>query len=170
MQLSCPKLRADQDPFQNFKFRINAFKNAFFEEAKRIGTMQNLFLPLLTPRSIKEYVDSTPYIAKFVKNHKIKSKGYECYQVDGQLFPDRWVFRVFRADFSETTPPTAYCGELYLWEPIISDPKLCNLSFSTPSNPIFSNFNLATRMSRQFVTGLAGNQRLDYYGYCSFSL
>ena len=123
---------------------MNAFKNAFFEEAKRIGAMQNLFLPLLNLKTIKEYVDSTPYIAKFIKNRKIKSKGFECYQVDGQLFPDRWVFRVFRADFTESRPPTAYCGELFLWEPIISDPKLCNLSIIHSLTNAFSDYYMDT--------------------------
>ncbi|CDO68325.1 hypothetical protein BN946_scf184799.g52 [Trametes cinnabarina] len=115
--------RLDESPdFRPFKFRIQAFTNAFLEE-------------------IRNFLWNQPYISRFnEEGKKSKSKGNHIWHVDAKKSGDGgWVFRPFKRRLAGTPPGVAYVGLRWTWTPRIWDPQASRanmpVTYSSPSLP-----------------------------------
>ncbi|KAG1754628.1 hypothetical protein EDB19DRAFT_1892588 [Suillus lakei] len=116
--------RLDESPdFRPFKFRIQAFTNAFLEE-------------------IRNYLWNQPYISRFNEDgKKTKSKGNHIWNIDAKKSPldGTWTFRPFHRKVAGSPPGVAYVGLRWSWAPRIWDPQASRsnliVMYSSPSLP-----------------------------------
>ncbi|TFK55132.1 hypothetical protein OE88DRAFT_1732399 [Heliocybe sulcata] len=149
--------RLDESPdFRPFKFRIQAFTNAFLEEAS--GQVPNFresrsdHNPQLAKqgypeekipmKKVRNYLWNQPYISRFNEDgKKAKSKGNHIWNIDAKKAPDEggWIFRPFHRRLAGMPPGVAYVGLRWSWTPRIWDPQGSRLStpvqYSSPWLP-----------------------------------
>ncbi|KAI0780987.1 hypothetical protein BD413DRAFT_464005 [Trametes elegans] len=136
--------RLDESPdFRPFKFRIQAFTNAFLEELARQGYPEEK-IPMkkasaIAP-SIRNFLWNQPYISRFnEEGKKSKSKGNHIWHVDAKKQEGGWVFRPFRRKLAGTPPGVAYVGLRWTWTPRIWDPQASRanmpVTYSSPQLP-----------------------------------
>jgi len=114
--------RLDESPdFRPFKFRIQAFTNAFHEELQSRGVMDET----LSAKKVKSYLWTQNLISRFNDDgKKSKSKGNHIWNVDAKKLPDgSWVFREFRRKIAGVPPQNAFIGTPYIWTPRVWDPQ-----------------------------------------------
>ncbi|KAF9939346.1 hypothetical protein BGZ65_010775 [Modicella reniformis] len=129
--------------FRPFKFRIQAFTNAFHESLTQHGLTEDI-LPL---RKVKLYLWKHKYIARFnADGKKQKSKGNHVWNIEARKLPesmscngegttstgavglslpadptDRWEFREYKSRIAGEVIKYARVGFLYLYTPKIWD-------------------------------------------------
>ncbi|KAG9318844.1 hypothetical protein JVU11DRAFT_948 [Chiua virens] len=130
--------RLDESPdFRPFKFRIQAFTNAFLEELARQGYPEDK-IPM---KKIRTYLWNQPYISRFnEEGKKTKSKGNHIWNIDAKKLPDcGWTFRPFHRRVAGSPPSVAYVGLRWSWAPRIWDPQASRtnlqVTYSSPSLP-----------------------------------
>ncbi|KAL6298210.1 hypothetical protein BKA93DRAFT_744557 [Sparassis latifolia] len=113
--------RLDESPdFRPFKFRIQAFTNAFLEELARQGYPEEK-IPM---KKIRNFLWNQPFISRFnEEGKKSKSKGNHIWHVDAKKTESGWAFRPFRRKLAGTPPGVAYVGLRWMWTPRIWDPQ-----------------------------------------------
>ncbi|KAI1795920.1 hypothetical protein LXA43DRAFT_1164107, partial [Ganoderma leucocontextum] len=142
--------RLDESPdFRPFKFRIQAFTNAFLEELARQGYPEEK-IPMKKAsdsnnrsancRHIRNFLWNQPYISRFnEEGKKSKSKGNHIWHVDGKRSEGGWTFRPFRRKLAGTPPGVAYVGLRWTWTPRIWDPQASRanmpVSYNSPALP-----------------------------------
>ncbi|CAG8641122.1 8914_t:CDS:2, partial [Paraglomus occultum] len=115
--------KLDESPdFRPFKFRIQAFTNAFYEELLRQGYTEDA-LPL---RKVKNYLWSQRYISRFNEDgKKAKSKGNHVWNIEAKKTPTGgWVFREFKRKIVGVPDKYAYVGVPYAYAPRVWDPQV----------------------------------------------
>ncbi|TFK92429.1 hypothetical protein K466DRAFT_480710 [Polyporus arcularius HHB13444] len=133
--------RLDESPdYRPFKFRIQAFTNAFLEELARQGFPEEK-IPM-KKASIRNFLWNQPYISRFnEEGKKSKSKGNHIWHVDAKKSEGGWHFRPFKRKLAGTPPGVAYVGLRWTWTPRIWDPQASRanmpVSFSSPSLPMW---------------------------------
>ncbi|KAI0664859.1 hypothetical protein C8Q70DRAFT_904129 [Cubamyces menziesii] len=131
--------RLDESPdFRPFKFRIQAFTNAFLEELARQGYPEEK-IPM-KKASIRNFLWNQPYISRFnEEGKKSKSKGNHIWHVDAKKAEGGWIFRPFKRKLAGTPPGVAYVGLRWTWTPRIWDPQASRtnmpVTYSSPSLP-----------------------------------
>ncbi|PIL23957.1 hypothetical protein GSI_13708 [Ganoderma sinense ZZ0214-1] len=129
--------RLDESPdFRPFKFRIQAFTNAFLEELARQGYPEEK-IPM---KKIRNFLWNQPYISRFnEEGKKSKSKGNHIWHVDAKKAEGGWTFRPFRRKLAGTPPGVAYVGLRWTWTPRIWDPQASRtnmpVNYSSPGLP-----------------------------------
>ncbi|KAH7889397.1 hypothetical protein F5I97DRAFT_1800618 [Phlebopus sp. FC_14] len=130
--------RLDESPdFRPFKFRIQAFTNAFLEELAKQGYPEEK-IPM---KKIRNYLWNQPYISRFnEEGKKTKSKGNHIWNIDAKKIPDGgWTFRPFHRKVAGSPPGVAYVGLRWYWAPRIWDPQASRTNlvvvYSSPSLP-----------------------------------
>lgn len=130
--------RLDESPdFRPFKFRIQAFTNAFLEELAKQGYPEEK-IPM---KKIRNYLWSQPYISRFnEEGKKTKSKGNHIWNIDAKKNQDGgWTFRPFYRRLAGSPPSVAYVGLRWSWAPRIWDPQASrtnlHVTYSSPSLP-----------------------------------
>lgn len=130
--------RLDESPdFRPFKFRIQAFTNAFLEELAKQGYPEEK-IPM---KKIRNYLWSQPYISRFnEEGKKTKSKGNHIWNIDAKKNQDgSWTFRPFYRRLAGSPPSVAYVGLRWSWAPRIWDPQASranlHVTYSSPSLP-----------------------------------
>ncbi|KAH9901335.1 hypothetical protein C8Q73DRAFT_241552 [Cubamyces lactineus] len=129
--------RLDESPdFRPFKFRIQAFTNAFLEELARQGYPEEK-IPM---KKIRNFLWNQPYISRFnEEGKKSKSKGNHIWHVDAKKAEGGWIFRPFKRKLAGTPPGVAYVGLRWTWTPRIWDPQASRtnmpVTYSSPSLP-----------------------------------
>ncbi|WVR03938.1 hypothetical protein IAU60_000937 [Kwoniella sp. DSM 27419] len=107
--------------YRPFKFRIQAFTNAFTEELQRRGITEET----MSVKKIKMYLWKQDLISRFNPDgKKAKSKGNHIWNVDAKKLPGGgWVFRPFQRRIIGQPNPYALVNQRYEWEPRIWDPQ-----------------------------------------------
>ncbi|THH33885.1 hypothetical protein EUX98_g291 [Antrodiella citrinella] len=130
--------RLDESPdFRPFKFRIQAFTNAFLEELSRQGYPEEK-IPM---KKIRNFLWNQPYISRFnEEGKKSKSKGNHIWHVDAKKHQDGgWTFRPFQRRLAGAPPGVAYVGLRWSWAPRIWDPQASRsnmpVTYTAPSVP-----------------------------------
>ncbi|KAH7929714.1 hypothetical protein BV22DRAFT_1056231 [Leucogyrophana mollusca] len=130
--------RLDESPdFRPFKFRIQAFTNAFLEELAKQGYPEEK-IPM---KKIRNYLWNQQYISRFNEDgKKTKSKGNHIWNIDAKKTPDGgWTFRPFHRKVAGSPPGVAYVGLRWSWTPRIWDPQASRsnlvVAYSSPSLP-----------------------------------
>ncbi|EJF65814.1 hypothetical protein BD309DRAFT_848533 [Dichomitus squalens] len=129
--------RLDESPdFRPFKFRIQAFTNAFLEELARQGYPEEK-IPM---KKIRNFLWNQQYISRFnEEGKKSKSKGNHIWHVDAKKTEGGWQFRPFKRKLAGTPPGVAYVGLRWTWTPRIWDPQASRtnmpVSYSSPALP-----------------------------------
>ncbi|KAH9946160.1 uncharacterized protein BXZ73DRAFT_37458 [Epithele typhae] len=134
--------RLDESPdFRPFKFRIQAFTNAFLEELARQGfPEEKIPMKKASARAIRNFLWNQPYISRFnEEGKKSKSKGNHIWHVDAKRSDGGWLFRPFRRKLAGTPPGVAYVGLRWTWTPRIWDPQASRanmpVNYSSPALP-----------------------------------
>ncbi|GAA6003153.1 hypothetical protein JCM10207_001774 [Rhodosporidiobolus poonsookiae] len=123
--------------FRPFKFRIQAFTNAFAERLTDSG----VFEQEVPVKKVRQYLWAQPYISRFNDDgKKAKSKGNHIWTVEAKKIPDkRWIFREFTRCIKGLAPPVAFTGVTWTWAPRVWDPQCSSAaidaSFMSPSLP-----------------------------------
>ncbi|CAG8433384.1 8109_t:CDS:10 [Ambispora gerdemannii] len=115
--------KLDESPdFRPFKFRIQAFTNAFYEELMRSGFNEEM-LPL---RKVKNYLWTQRYISRFNEDgKKAKSKGNHVWNIEAKKIPTGgWIFREFTRKIAGIPDKIAYIGLRYNYAPRVWDPQV----------------------------------------------
>ncbi|KAI0032222.1 hypothetical protein K488DRAFT_8902, partial [Vararia minispora EC-137] len=130
--------RLDESPdFRPFKFRIQAFTNAFLEELARQGYPEDK-IPM---KKIRNYLWNSPYISRFNEDgKKAKSKGNHIWNIEAKKVPEGgWLFRPFHRRLAGMPPGVAYVGLKWQWVPRIWDPQASRanlpVKYSSPVLP-----------------------------------
>ncbi|TDL21587.1 hypothetical protein BD410DRAFT_771531, partial [Rickenella mellea] len=130
--------RLDESPdFRPFKFRIQAFTNAFLEELAFQGYPEDK-IPM---KKVRNYLWNQPFISRFNEDgKKAKSKGNHIWNIDAKkLAEGGWTFRPFHRKLAGSPPSVAYVGLRWSWAPRIWDPQASRtnipLEFSSPALP-----------------------------------
>ncbi|KAG2349755.1 hypothetical protein BDR05DRAFT_955617 [Suillus weaverae] len=131
--------RLDESPdFRPFKFRIQAFTNAFLEELAKQGYPEEK-IPM---KKIRNYLWNQPYISRFNEDgKKTKSKGNHIWNIDAKKSPHdgTWTFRPFHRKVAGSPPGVAYVGLRWSWAPRIWDPQASRsnliVTYTSPSLP-----------------------------------
>ncbi|KAG2041624.1 hypothetical protein BDR03DRAFT_945266 [Suillus americanus] len=131
--------RLDESPdFRPFKFRIQAFTNAFLEELAKQGYPEEK-IPM---KKIRNYLWNQPYISRFNEDgKKTKSKGNHIWNIDAKKSPHdgTWTFRPFHRKVAGSPPGVAYVGLRWSWAPRIWDPQASRsnliVTYASPSLP-----------------------------------
>ncbi|KAI0688255.1 hypothetical protein BC835DRAFT_1373425 [Cytidiella melzeri] len=129
--------RLDESPdFRPFKFRIQAFTNAFLEELARQGYPEEK-IPM---KKIRNFLWNQPYISRFnEEGKKSKSKGNHIWHVDGKRTDAGWTFRPFQRKLAGVPPGVAYIGLRWSWTPRIWDPQASRanmpVTYTSPALP-----------------------------------
>ncbi|THU87229.1 hypothetical protein K435DRAFT_782527 [Dendrothele bispora CBS 962.96] len=136
--------RLDESPdFRPFKFRIQAFTNAFLEELARQGYPEEK-IPM---KKIRHYLWRQPYIQRFNEDgRKAKTKGNHVWNIEAKKIGDgKWEFRPFHRKLAGTPPAVAYCGLRWHWTPRVWDPQASfqgvPVHLSSPSLPSWLSWN-----------------------------
>lgn len=120
--------------FRPFKFRIQAFTNAFTDRIQSEGIHEDL----MSGKKIKLYLWNQPYISRFNEDgKKAKSKGNHIWNVEARkLAGGGWEFRQFQRKISANFPAMAFIGLAWSWQPRVWDPHTSSASieaaFSSP--------------------------------------
>lgn len=150
--------------FRPFKFRIQAFTNAFAESLARSGA----FDAEVPVKKVRQYLWAQPYISRFNDDGKkakvrlashahrrpclppscstdsvpfrAQSKGNHIWTVEAKKMPDKkWLFREFTRCIKGTAPSVAFVGLTWQWAPRVWDPQCSSAaidaSFMSPSLP-----------------------------------
>jgi len=135
--------KLDESPdFRPFKFRIQAFTNAFHEELVRSGYTEDI-LPL---RKVKNYLWTQRYISRFNEDgKKAKSKGNHVWNIEAKKIPTGgWIFREFTRKIAGIPDKVAYVGMRYTYAPRVWDPqvnvKSIKAVFHSPHLPDWLNW------------------------------
>ncbi|KAJ3863484.1 hypothetical protein EV359DRAFT_82338 [Lentinula novae-zelandiae] len=130
--------RLDESPdFRPFKFRIQAFTNAFLEELAKQGYPEEK-IPM---KKIRNYLWRHPFIQRYNEDgRKAKSKGNHIWNVEAKKSGDgKWQFRPFHRKLAGPFPGVAYCGLRWHWKPRVWDPQASwqnvPVFYSSPSLP-----------------------------------
>ncbi|KAJ4487815.1 hypothetical protein J3R30DRAFT_3695473 [Lentinula aciculospora] len=130
--------RLDESPdFRPFKFRIQAFTNAFLEELAKQGYPEEK-IPM---KKIRNYLWRHPFIQRYNEDgRKAKSKGNHIWNVEAKKAGDgKWQFRPFHRKLAGPFPGVAYCGLRWHWKPRVWDPQASwqniPVFYSSPSLP-----------------------------------
>ncbi|KZO97704.1 hypothetical protein CALVIDRAFT_467037, partial [Calocera viscosa TUFC12733] len=130
--------KLDESPdFRPFKFRIQAFTNAFVEELNRQGFTESV-LPL---KKVRTYLWSQPYISRYNEDgRKSKSKGNHIWNIHAKRLADGgWIFQEYQRRITGTPAGVAYIGLEWKYSPSIWDPQQSRSSmhptFSSPALP-----------------------------------
>ncbi|WVN85806.1 uncharacterized protein L203_100957 [Cryptococcus depauperatus CBS 7841] len=123
-QVLMPKKMARLDEstdYRPFKFRIQAFTNAFTENLQQRGITEEI----MSIKKIKNYLWKQSLISRFNPDgKKAKSKGNHIWNVDAKKLPGGgWVFRPFQRRFIGQPNNFALVNQRYEWEPRIWDPQ-----------------------------------------------
>ncbi|KAJ9125482.1 hypothetical protein QFC22_000443 [Naganishia vaughanmartiniae] len=120
MKKKMERLDASTD-FRPFKFRIQAFTNAFSELLQRKGILEET----LPAKKIKSYLWNQKLISRFNDDgKKSKSKGNHIWNVDAKRLPDgQWIFRPFQRKIHLPDPLHAWYGSKFAWQPKVWDPQ-----------------------------------------------
>ncbi|OCF30495.1 hypothetical protein I316_07878 [Kwoniella heveanensis BCC8398] len=107
--------------YRPFKFRIQAFTNAFTEELQSRGITEET----MSVKKIKTYLWKQDLISRFNPDgKKAKSKGNHIWNVDAKKLPGGgWVFRPFKRRIIGQPNAFALVNQMYEWEPRIWDPQ-----------------------------------------------
>ncbi|KAK8861467.1 hypothetical protein IAR55_002287 [Kwoniella newhampshirensis] len=107
--------------YRPFKFRIQAFTNAFSEELQKRGITEEV----MSAKKIKTYLWRQDLISRFNPDgKKAKSKGNHIWNVDAKKLPGGgWVFRPFKRRIIGQPNPFALVNQKYEWEPRVWDPQ-----------------------------------------------
>ncbi|WFD31369.1 hypothetical protein MSPP1_002404 [Malassezia sp. CBS 17886] len=114
--------RLDESPdFRPFKFRIQAFTNAFQSELTRCGIGDDE----CSIKRIKHYLWTQPCISRFNEDgKKAKSKGNHIWSVEAKKLPEGgWAFRTFAPKITGASSKIARVGEPWTWNLRIWDPQ-----------------------------------------------
>ncbi|KAJ3732306.1 hypothetical protein DFJ43DRAFT_1154658 [Lentinula guzmanii] len=135
--------RLDESPdFRPFKFRIQAFTNAFLEELAKQGYPEEK-IPM---KKIRNYLWRHQFIQRYNEDgRKAKSKGNHIWNVEARKAGDgRWQFRPFHRKLAGPFPGVAYCGLRWHWKPRVWDPQASwqniPVFYSSPSLPSWLNW------------------------------
>jgi hypothetical protein len=118
--------KLDESPdFRPFKFRIQAFTNAFAEEVRLIAQAGTRLEETLSAKKIKSYLWNQKLISRFNEDgKKSKSKGNHIWNVDAKKMPDgSWIFREFKRKIAPAPHTRAFVGSVYTWTPRVWDPQ-----------------------------------------------
>ncbi|KAF7969280.1 hypothetical protein HWV62_27811 [Athelia sp. TMB] len=122
--------RLDESPeFRPFKFRIQAFTNAFLEELARQGYPEEK-IPM-----------KKTYISRFNEDgKKAKSKGNHIWNINAKKKAEGgWLFSPFHRRLAGTPHGVAYVGLRWTWAPRIWDPQASRsnmpVEFTSPNLP-----------------------------------
>ncbi|KAH9958285.1 hypothetical protein BC827DRAFT_1344972 [Russula dissimulans] len=144
--------RLDESPdFRPFKFRIQAFTNAFLEELARQGYPEDK-IPM---KKIRNYLWNSPYISRFNEDgKKAKSKGNHIWNIEAKKTGDGgWTFRPFQRRLAGVPPGVAYVGLRWTWTPRIWDPQASrnnlHVTYTSPSLPPWLSWH-----EDQYLTGI----------------
>lgn len=119
--------RLDESPdFRPFKFRIQAFTNAFQSELVGRGIHENI----CSIKKIKQYLWTQPYISRFNEDgKKAKSKGNHIWNIEAKKHPEGgWVFRTFSPKITGASSKVAHVNERWTWNLRIWDPQASSSS------------------------------------------
>lgn len=119
--------RLDESPdFRPFKFRIQAFTNAFQAAAIRAGLGDDE----CSIKRIKQFLWTQPYISRFNEDgKKAKSKGNHIWNIEAKKLPDgQWEFRAFTPKITGETSKVAYVNEEWTWHLRVWDPQAASSS------------------------------------------
>ncbi|KIR69167.1 hypothetical protein I314_00271 [Cryptococcus bacillisporus CA1873] len=107
--------------YRPFKFRIQAFTNAFAENLQQRGITEEI----MSIKKIKNYLWRQDLISRFNPDgKKAKSKGNHIWNVDAKKLPGGgWVFRPFQRRIIGQPNNFAVVNQPYEWEPRIWDPQ-----------------------------------------------
>jgi len=113
---------SESPDFRPFKFRIQAFTNAFHEELLHNGYTEEV-LPM---RKVKNYLWTQRYISRFNEDgKKAKSKGNHVWNIEAKKTPTGgWVFREFTRKIAGIPNKVAYVGAKYTYSPRVWDPQV----------------------------------------------
>ncbi|KAF9475858.1 hypothetical protein BDN70DRAFT_883186 [Pholiota conissans] len=132
--------RLDESPdFRPFKFRIQAFTNAFMDELAKQGYPEDK-IPMKKVRA-RNYLWRQNYILRFNEDgKKAKSKGNHIWNVEARKAGEgQWEFRPFQRKLAGTPSSVAYCGLRWSWKPHVWHPqcsfKKIHVTYSSPSLP-----------------------------------
>jgi hypothetical protein len=130
--------RLDESPeFRPFKFRIQAFTNAFLEELALQGYPEEK-IPM---KKIRNYLWNQPYISRFNEDgKKAKSKGNHIWNINAKKKVEGgWIFSPFHRRLAGTPHGVAYVGLRWTWAPRIWDPQASRsnvpVTFTAPNHP-----------------------------------
>ncbi|KAJ1983929.1 hypothetical protein H4R34_000984 [Dimargaris verticillata] len=134
--------KLDETPdFRPFRFRIQAFTNAFHEELIEHGITEEV----VSARKVKLYLWNQRYISRYNEEGKrTKSKGNHVWNVEAKKIPTGgWIFREFPRKIVNNPPKMAYYGVKYEWAPKVWDPqnRTPNVSFTSPWLPNWLRWN-----------------------------
>lgn len=123
-QTLMPKKMARLDEswdFRPFKFRIQAFTNAFQSEVYRRGISEND----CSIKKIKQFLWTQPYISRFnIDGKKSKSKGNHVWNVVARKLPEGgWTFRTFSPKITGAASKVARVNERWTWHLGVWDPQ-----------------------------------------------
>lgn len=119
--------RLDESPdFRPFKFRIQAFTNAFQAEVYRNGISESD----CSIKKIKQFLWTQPYISRFNEDgKKAKSKGNHIWIVEAKKIPEGgWEFREFTRKIAGAPEKIAYVGLKWTWPLKVWDPQASSTS------------------------------------------
>ncbi len=119
--------RLDESPdFRPFKFRIQAFTNAFQAEVYRNGISE----ADCSIKKIKQFLWTQPYISRFNEDgKKAKSKGNHIWIVEAKKIPEGgWEFREFSRKIAGAPEKIAYVGLKWTWPLKVWDPQASSTS------------------------------------------
>jgi hypothetical protein len=144
--------RLDESPdFRPFKFRIQAFTNAFLEELARQGYPEDK-IPM---KKIRNYLWNSPFISRFNEDgKKAKSKGNHIWNIEAKKTGEGgWTFRPFQRRLAGVPPGVAYVGLRWSWTPRIWDPQASrnnlHVTYTSPSLPPWLSWH-----EDQYLTGI----------------
>lgn len=119
--------RLDESPdFRPFKFRIQAFTNAFQSELVNRGIHEGI----CSIKKIKQYLWTQPFISRFNEDgKKAKSKGNHIWNIEAKKLPEGgWVFRTFSPKIAGSLSKVAHVNERWTWNLRIWDPQASSSS------------------------------------------
>ncbi|KIM87209.1 hypothetical protein PILCRDRAFT_303842 [Piloderma croceum F 1598] len=123
--------------FRPFKFRIQAFTNAFLEELARQGYPEEK-IPM---KKIRNYLWNQTYISRFNEDgKKAKSKGNHIWNINAKKKAEGgWLFSPFHRRLAGTPHGVAYVGLRWIWAPRIWDPQASRsnvpVKYASPNLP-----------------------------------
>ncbi|KAI0321664.1 hypothetical protein OF83DRAFT_1168298 [Amylostereum chailletii] len=136
--------RLDESPdFRPFKFRIQAFTNAFLEELAKQGYPEDK-IPM---KKIRNYLWNSSYISRFNEDgKKAKSKGNHIWNIEAKKATEGgWHFRPFHRRLAGLPPGVAYVGLRWSWAPRIWDPQASRnnlpVNYSSPALPTWLSWD-----------------------------
>jgi len=135
---------AESNDFRPFKFRIQAFTNAFMDALAQHRMGEDI----VAQKKVKAYLwHQQPLISRFNDDgKKSKSKGNHVWHIMAKLVRQSdkgdagsWIFRSFERRIAGSPPPLAYVGLNWTWQPRIWDPQMpsqsIHVSWSSPQLP-----------------------------------